>query len=84
MPRRGEVLGRIVTMYGASHMLVECADGKQRNCRIPGRSRRRVRIREGDTVLVEPWSIEGDRRGDIIWRYDRLQVDWLRRKGFLK
>ena len=25
--------------------------------------------KEGDTVIVRPWVVQTDERGDIIWRY---------------
>ena len=65
-------------------MYVECSDGKRRLCRVPGRLKRRLWIREGDYVIVEPWEVQGDERGDIIWKYKPVQVEILRKKGYLK
>jgi len=42
-------------MLGADHIMVKCQDGKERLCRIRGKLKRRVWIREGDIVLVSPW-----------------------------
>lgn len=84
LPRGNEVLGIIEEMLGGSRFRVACQDGKLRMCRIPGRSKRRVWIRMGNTVLIKPWDIEPDEKGDIIWSYTRVQADWLRRKGFVK
>lgn len=50
--------------------------------RIPG-SKRRMRIREGDVVLIVPWEIQ-DSKADIIWKYRPPEVTWLQKKGFLK
>jgi len=84
IPRQPEVLGIVEMMVGGDKMKVKCDDGNLRICRIPGRLRKRVWIRAGDLVLVEPWSAQSDERGDIIFRYTATQANWLRRKGFVK
>ncbi|MFH1107403.1 MAG: translation initiation factor eIF-1A [Candidatus Micrarchaeota archaeon] len=84
MPRRGEIFGVVRQMYGGSRMLIECADGKERLCRIPGKIKRMIWVREGDIVLILPWSVESDAKGDIAYRYTRPQVEQLRQKGILK
>ncbi len=63
---------------------MECADGKERLCRIPGRIRMKIWMRPDDIVLVKPWSVESDEKGDIVYRYTRPQVEALRRNGYLK
>jgi translation initiation factor 1A len=45
--------------------------------------RKRVWIREGDIVIVAPWEFQ-DEKGDVIWRYTGMQVNWLQRKGYLE
>jgi translation initiation factor 1A len=84
IPRQPEVLGVVEMMVGGDKMKVKCDDGNLRICRIPGRLRKRVWIRAGDLVLVEPWAAQSDERGDIIFRYTATQSNWLRRKGFVK
>jgi len=84
IPREGEILGEVIGMMGGSRVLVQCTDGKERLCRIPGKIRRNIWVREGDVVIVEPWAIDRDKRGDVSWRYTRIQADWLRRKGYYK
>src|SRR5437879_2591456 len=64
-------------------VLVECADGVERVCRIRGKMKRRVWIKMGDTVLVAPWDFQTS-RGDILFRYTQGQVENLRRSGQLK
>jgi|TARA_Y100000310_G_C20391201_1_gene672867 translation initiation factor 1A len=83
-PRDKQVLGTIEQRMGASKMRVRCLDGKSRLCRVPGRMKRRLWVREGDTVLIEPWEIGGDEKGDIIYKYRLNQVEWLRKKGLIK
>jgi len=84
MPRDNEVLGVVEQMFGASKMLVRCKDGKTRVIRIPKKLRRKhVWIKEGDVVIVKPWSVQGDEKGDVVWRYTRPQVNRLMNKGML-
>ena len=84
LPRKGEVLGMVIGMMGASRMLVDCVDGKERLCRIPGKIKRRIWVKDGDVVLIKPWEIESDKKCDLVWRYTRLQADGLRREGYMK
>jgi len=83
-PRKGEVLGIIEMMLGADKVRAKCDDDNTRICRIPGRLRKRVWVRPGDLILIRPWKVQTNERGDIIFRYTRTQANWLKRKGFLK
>jgi len=83
LPRGEEVLGILNRRLGGSRCEVRCLDGKTRICRIPGRLKRRLWVREGDIVLVEPWEYGGDAKGDIIYKYRNIQVEWLRKNGHL-
>ena len=65
-------------------MKVRCMDGKMRICRIPGRLKRKLWVREGDILLIELWELGGDTKGDVIFKYRPIQVEVLRRKGLLK
>ena len=84
VPKDNEVIGILDQRLGASRMRVKCLDGKIRICRIPGRLKRKLWVREGDTVLVEPWEFKGDEKGDIIFKYRDNQIQWLKEKGYLK
>jgi translation initiation factor 1A len=83
LPSANDVLGMAVRMLGFDRLVVNCQDGKERLCRIRGKLKRRVWIREGDIVLVSPWDFQSDERGDIFWRYRRNQSEWLRSHGYL-
>ncbi len=83
MPRGGEMLGVIDSMLGANKLRVRCQDDKIRICRIPGKLRKRIWMREGDIVIVKPWSIQGDIKGDVVWKYNPTEASWLRRKRIL-
>ena len=84
LPATSDVLGMAVKMLGSERILVKCQDGKERLCRVRGKLKRRVWIREGDIVLVSPWDFQADKRGDIFWRYRKNQTEWLRGHGYLK
>jgi len=84
LPREKQSFGVVDQRLGASRMRVRCLDAKTRICRIPGRLKRKLWVREGDLVLVEPWEMGGDEKGDIIFKYRPSQIDWLKRKGYLK
>lgn len=83
LPRGREVLGILEQRLGASRMMVRCLDGKSRNCRVPGRLKRKLWLREGDVILVEPWQFD-DKKADILFKYTPAAVNWLKRKGYLK
>lgn len=84
LPRGKETYGVLEQRLGSSRMRVRCLDGKTRVCRIPGRLKRRLWVREGDIVIVEPWEFSGDEKGDIIYKYTPTQVFYLKKRGYLK
>ncbi|MCX8175413.1 MAG: translation initiation factor eIF-1A [Candidatus Micrarchaeota archaeon] len=83
LPREGEILGVVIGTLGGGRLQVQCKDGKERTCRIPGKIRRNIWVRDGDIVIVVPWEIGGDKKGDIVWRYNKYQAEWLRSKGYI-
>ena len=84
LPRGKETLGIIEQRLGGSRMTVRCFDGKKRVCRVPGRLKKKLWLREGDVILVEPWEFGGDEKGDVIHKYRINEVDWLKKKGYLE
>ena len=83
LPRGEEVLGILEERVGGSRAKVRCLDGKTRICRIPGRLKRRLWIRAGDILIIEPWELGGDEKGDIIYKYRPNQVTYLKKQGHL-
>jgi len=83
LPVANDVLGIALKLLGFDRVLVKCQNGHERLCRIRGKMKRRVWIRERDVVLVSPWDFQSDKRGDVIWRYTRAQAEWLRKNGYL-
>jgi len=84
LPRGNQVIGVLDRRLGGSRSYVKCMDGKTRVCRIPGRLKRRLWVRPGDIVLVEPWELDADEKGDIIFKYTKAQINLLNRRGLLK
>ena len=42
-------------------------------------------IHENNVVIIEPWELGGDTKGDIIYKYrGKAEVDFLKKKGYLK
>jgi translation initiation factor 1A len=66
--RRREVLAIVEKMLGG---------------RRAGRLKRRHWVNVGDAVIIVPWDFQ-DEKADLIYRYRRPQMEWLRRKGYLK
>jgi translation initiation factor 1A len=83
LPRESEVFGTVEQLLGASRMLVRCKDEKLRVSRIPGKMRRRIWVREGDIVIIRPWEVQGDKKGDVVWRYTKPQVARLVQQGLI-
>jgi translation initiation factor 1A len=84
LPRDKQSFGIVQRRLGGSRMEVRCFDGKTRICRIPGRLKRRLWVRAGDLIIVEPWEFSGDKRGDVVYKYTKAQLSFLKRKGYLK
>ncbi|MDD5617153.1 MAG: translation initiation factor eIF-1A [Candidatus Methanoperedens sp.] len=78
-----EILGTVESLMGANKLRVRCMDGVVRLTRIPGKMKKRIWIREGDVIILVPWSFQND-KADIIWKYSPPQVNWLERKGYLQ
>ena len=83
LPRNGEVFGIVEQRLGGSRMRVRCLDAKTRICRIPGRLKRTLWVREGNIVIVEPWELGGDAKGDIVYKYTNAQMLYLKNRGYL-
>jgi translation initiation factor 1A len=83
LPRGKEVLGIIEQRLGGNKMMVDCLDGKSRNCRVPGRLKRKLWLRPNDIVIIEPWELDNN-KGDVLFKYRPNQVAWLRKNGYLQ
>lgn len=82
LPRKREFVGLVVQRLGGNRMEVKSTDGKSRNCRVPGRFKRKFWLRPGDYVLIAPWP-DDDNKADIVFQYKKTQALQLKKKGFL-
>ena len=84
LPRRNstELFAIAERLMGGSRMNVVCADGKARLARIPGRMKRRARVRAGDLLIIVPWDIQDD-KADVVYRYTKTQSRILSRRNLL-
>ena len=42
-------------------------------------------VREQDVVIVEPWELGGDKKGDVVYKYrSKAEIFFLKRNGYLK
>ena len=84
--RNGEMFARVVDIYGNERMQVFCEDGKHRIGRIRGKIKKRVWVRKGDLVIINPWAFETKtpdklEKCEISWRYLRHEISWLERNN---
>ena len=82
IPRQGELIGGIIQRHGGNRMEDHFTDGKTRNCRVPGRYKRKLWLRPKDVVMIMPWK-DDDEKGDVIYKYSGSQINQLRKKGIL-
>lgn len=82
LPRDGEVIGKVMQRLGGNRMSIKATDGKTRNCRVPGRFRRRFWLREGHFVIIQPWE-DDDEKGDIIYQYRPHEIIQLKKRGIV-
>ncbi len=83
LPRGKEVIGILEERLGGNKMRINCLDGKSRVCRVPGRLKRKLWLRPGDTVIIEPWELDNE-KGDVLFKYPHNQIEWLKKNGYLE
>jgi translation initiation factor 1A len=69
-------------LMGGSRINVICEDKKSRMARIPGKMKRKARVRAGDLLIIKPWDIQNE-KADIVFRYSRTQAGSLSRRKML-
>jgi translation initiation factor 1A len=84
--KNGEMFARVIDVFGQERMEVFCEDGKHRIGRIRGKIKKRVWVRRGDLVIINPWDFETvvkDQKGncEISWRFLNTEISWLSRNN---
>ncbi|MFQ5940307.1 MAG: translation initiation factor eIF-1A [Nitrososphaerales archaeon] len=82
LPEEGQLLGRVIKLPGGDHVIVKCTDDKVRVCRIRGKMKRRMWVRENDVVLIVPWDFQ-DNKADLVWRYISAHAEWLENNNYI-
>lgn len=85
LPREkdNEQFALVIQLMGADQVKAKFADGVERSCRIPGKMKKKIWIKEGDIIIAKIWDFQPS-KADIVWRFMGNQKEWLRRKGHLK
>lgn len=79
LPRGNQIVGIVIQRLGGNRMSVKTTDNKTRNCRVPGRFKRKFWLREGNFVMIEPWA-DDDEKGDIVYQYRPNEISQLKKK----
>lgn len=82
-PEGKEVLGVVLRKEGGGKYRVYCTDENERICRIPGSKKRGLFVKRDSLVLVEPWKIQGDEKGDVVHSYSNAETRWLEDRDYL-
>jgi translation initiation factor 1A len=84
LPRRQnqEMFAIADQLLGGSRINVICEDKKARMARIPGKMKRKARVRAGDLLIIKPWDIQNE-KSDIVFRYSKTQAISLSRRNML-
>jgi len=69
-PRKeeNEILAIVTKLHGSNQLKALCADGVERMCRITGKIKKKVWIRENDLIIVKIWDFQPT-KADVIWRF---------------
>ena len=80
--KNNELFAIAEQLLGGSRIHVVCEDKKSRMARIPGKMKRKARVRAGDLLIIKPWEIQNE-KADIVFRYSRTQAGSLSRRNLL-
>ena len=78
---KGEMYGVVRDISGGSRLRVFCEDERNRMVRIPGRLKKKMWVRVGDTVVIKKWPIQENEEADLVYRYTKTQKERLIRDG---
>ena len=84
MPQNDEQLAIVLQMLGHDRVQAKCQDGNLRVCRIRGKMKKRVWIRQWDVIIIIPWDFQSDHKADVVWRYSNTQAEFLKKRGLIE
>jgi translation initiation factor 1A len=82
LPRQNQLIGIVLERLGGKRMSIKTTDKKIRNCRVPGKFKRKFWLRPGNLVLIEPWP-DDDEKGDVVYQYQQSEVTQLKKRGLI-
>ena len=82
-PPSGEQFAIIREAVGGSRFMALCADGKTRLMRVGGKFQKRMWVRPNDIVIVALWTVQTDKKCDLVYRYLPPERNWLIRNNKL-
>ena len=75
LPKADEQFAVVIEMSGGSRMRATCADGNTRMIRIGGKLKRRMWCRENDLIIIKPWTIQSDKKADLVYIHISIKKD---------
>jgi initiation factor 1A len=77
IPEADQRIAKVVKLLGGDRLAVTFSDGSEHIVRIPGKFRDQLLFRVNSFVLVRPLISGSDDRYDVLYRYNRDEVDYL-------
>tara|TARA_Y100001963_G_scaffold43113_1_gene60447 strand:+ start:172 stop:486 length:315 start_codon:yes stop_codon:yes gene_type:complete len=78
---RGEMFAVVREFTGGSRLMAWCEDKCMRIIRIPGKFKKKMWVRVHDVIIIKPWVVQSESRGDLVYRYVKTERDTLIKKG---
>ena len=78
-----EMFAVVTKLHGTNQIKATFEDGQERMCRIPGKMKKKIWIREGDVIIAKLWDFQPS-KANVMWRYFGNQKAMLHRQGLLK
>lgn len=82
LPREKQFIGIVLERLGGKRMSIKTTDKKIRNCRVPGKFKRKFWLRPGNIVIIQPWP-DDDEKGDVVYQYQQNEITQLRKRGLI-
>jgi translation initiation factor 1A len=85
LPRKNdhEMFALVTKLHGVNKISALFEDGVERKCRITGKMKKKIWIREGDLIIGKIWDFQPS-KADVVWRYLGDQTNRLKRLGYLE